>query len=52
MRYRHENQNSIYYLRPNSLDIYFLDFRQQGFVKEQMRWNRGRGQLPAQIASI
>ena len=25
-RYRHENQNSIYYLRPNSNDIYFLDF--------------------------
>jgi hypothetical protein len=25
-RYRHENQNSIYYLRPGSTDIYFLDF--------------------------
>lgn len=52
MRYRHENQNSIYYLRPNSVDIYFLDFRLQGFVKEQMRWNRGRGVLPTQMSSI
>ena len=33
-RYRHENQNSIYYLRPNSTDIYFLDFKLKGFVKE------------------
>lgn len=52
MRYRHENQNSIYYLKPNSVDIYFLDFRLQGFVKEQMRWNRGRNVLPTQMNSI
>ena len=31
-RYRHENQNSIYYLRPNSNDIFFLDFKLKGFV--------------------
>mgnify|MGYP001280771937 CR=1 FL=1 len=46
-RYRHENQNSIYYLRPNSTDIFFLDFKLKGFVKEQLKWNRGRGQIPA-----
>ena len=45
-RYRHENQNSIYYVRPNSNDIYFLDFKLKGFVKEQLRWHRGRGVMP------
>ena len=33
-RFRHENQNSIYYLRPRSTEIYILDFEQKGFVKE------------------
>lgn len=33
-RYRHENQNSIYYLRPKSSEVYVLDFEQKGFVKE------------------
>lgn len=50
-RYRHENQNSIYYLRPNSTDIYFLDFKLKGFVKENLKWQRGRGQIPAQIST-
>eukprot|EP00347_Sterkiella_histriomuscorum_P020526 403337466 len=35
-RYRHKNQNSIYYLRPQSKEIYLLDFKLQGFVKEQI----------------
>lgn len=30
-RYRHENQNSIYYVRPNSQEVYFLDFKLKGF---------------------
>ena len=51
-RYRHENQNSIYYLRPNSNDVYFLDFTKQGFVPEQVKWHRSRGQIPAQITSV
>lgn len=50
-RYRHENQNSIYYLRPNSTDIYFLDFKLKGFVKENLKWQRGRGQIPSQIST-
>ena len=33
-RYRHENQNSIYYIKPNSSDIFFLDFKLKGFCKE------------------
>ena len=33
-RYRHENQNSIYYIKPNTSDIYFLDFKLKGFCKE------------------
>ena len=46
-RYRHENQNSIYYLRPNSNDIYFLDFKMKGFVREQLKWHKSRGTIPA-----
>ena len=30
-RYRHENQNSIYYLKPNSSELYILDFNMRGF---------------------
>ena len=33
-RYRHENQNSIYFVKPNSSDIFFLDFKLKGFCKE------------------
>lgn len=40
-RYRHENQNSIYYLKPNTADIFLLDFRVKGFVHEQLRWKHG-----------
>ena len=49
-RYRHENQNSIYWVKPGSSEIYLLDFQQKGFVKEQLSWKRGgRGQLPSSI---
>ena len=52
-RYRHENQNSIYFLRPNAMEIFFLDFKRKGFVKEDLRWSRGnRGQIPAQITTV
>ena len=33
-RYRHKNQNSIYYLKPRTNEIYILDFKLQSFVKE------------------
>ena len=39
-RFRHENQNSIYYLKPNSAEIFLLDFRIKGFAQEQLRWKR------------
>lgn len=51
-RYRHENQNSIYYLRPNSTEIYMLVFSKMGFVQEQLKWKRGRGTIPAQFTSV
>lgn len=52
-RYRHENQNSIYYVKPASNDIYFLDFKLKGFVKEQLKWSqRGRGSIPAQATTM
>ena len=33
-RYRYENQNSIYFMKPNSTDIYMLDFKLRGFCLE------------------
>jgi len=40
-KYRHDNQNSIYYLKPGSTDIFFLDFGRQSFLQEQLNWKRG-----------
>ena len=53
-RFRHENQNSIYYLRPKSTDIYILDFEQKGFVKETLKFKRGgrATALPEKFTSI
>ena len=52
-RFRHENQNSIYYLKPNTADIYLLDFRIKGFSQEQLRWKRtsGHNLIPLQTMS-
>lgn len=49
-RYKHENQNSIYYVKPNSAEVYFLDFKKKGFVKEQLHTTRGR-LIPSQITT-
>lgn len=35
-RYRHKNQNSIYYIKPRSNEIWLLDFKVQGFVREHI----------------
>ena len=53
-RFRHENQNSIYYLRPKSTDCYLLDFEQKGFVKETLKFKRGGRvtSLPEKFTSI
>ena len=45
-RYRHENQNSVYFFRPNSTEIYLLDFKLKGFCKETLKWRRGQGVIP------
>ena len=51
-RYRHENQNSIYWVKPGASEIYLLNFQQKGFVKETLSWKRGgRGVLPSQIVT-
>lgn len=50
-RYRHENQNSIYYIKPNTSDIYFLDFKLKGFCKEQLKWSKNRSTIPLQATS-
>lgn len=39
-RYRHENQNSIYFLKPNSMKVYFLDFKRRGFCEEMIKWHK------------
>jgi hypothetical protein len=48
-RYRHKNQNSIYYLKPRSNEIWILDFKVQGFVKENLT---GKVLLPDRFSSI
>jgi hypothetical protein len=48
-KYRHKNQNSIYYLRPQSNEIWLLDFKVQGFVKETIK---GLNALPKTFSSI
>ena len=51
-RYRHENQNSIYYLKPNSQEVYFLDFKRRGFCQEMIKWNKGANRaLPREFTS-
>ena len=49
--YRHENQNSIYYLKPNSSTIYLLNFKLKYFCAEVLKWKRGSGLLPFQATS-
>lgn len=44
--YRHENQNSIYYLKPESQAIYILNFKLQYFCEERLKWKRGNGKIP------
>ena len=51
-KYRHDNQNSIYYLKPGSTDIFFLDFGRQSFLQEQLNWKRGQGLIPHQMSSV
>lgn len=48
-KYRHKNQNSIYYLKPRSNEIWLLDFKVQGFVKEFIR---SSSPLPLSFSSI
>lgn len=43
-KYRHENQNSIYYLKPGTSEVYMLDFRVKGFQKELLKWAKGSHQ--------
>ena len=50
-RYRFENQNSIYYLKPNTTDIYLLDFTEKRFLQEQLRWKRGQGVIPLEATT-
>lgn len=50
-RYRYENQNSVYYLKPGTSSIYMLDFKLKGFCKEQLTSKRGQSLVPYDFAS-
>ena len=34
--YKHKNLNSIYYLKPGSHSLFFLDFQKKGFIEESL----------------
>ena len=36
--YKINNQNSVYYLKPNSLEIALLDLKKRSFTKQQLIW--------------
>ena len=50
-RYRHKNQNSIYYIKPKSADIYFLDFKEQGFKHEHLKSGKSISRVPFYFTS-
>lgn len=50
-RYRHKNQNSIYYIKPKSSEIYFLDFKEQGFKQEQLKAGKSVSKVPFYFTS-
>ena len=51
-KYRHENQNSIYYLKPLSQEVYFLDFKRRGFCQEMIKWTKSQSRvLPREFTS-
>ena len=35
-KYRLQNKDILFYLRPDSADIFLMDFRQNRFVKEEI----------------
>ena len=37
--YKISNQNSVYYLQPNTNEMYLLDLKKRSFVKEQLKWS-------------
>lgn len=46
--YRHKGLNTLYYLKPDSQNIFLLDFKQQSFVKEKIQ---SETRLPAGFSS-
>lgn len=53
-KYRHENQNSIYYLKPGTNDLFLLDFKVRGFCKEQCKWSKNAHAraFPREVTSV
>ena len=35
-KYRHSNKDTLFYLKPDSTDIYLMDFKVNKFIKEQI----------------
>ena len=46
--YRHKGLNTLYYLKPESQNVFLLDFKQQSFVKEKIQ---SETRLPAGFSS-
>jgi hypothetical protein len=46
--YRHKGLNTLYYLKPESQNIFLLDFKQQSFVKEKIQ---SETRMPAGFSS-
>jgi hypothetical protein len=38
--YKINNQNSVYYLKPGTDEMYLLDLKQRSFVLETLEWNK------------
>ena len=41
-KYRSENKHTIYYIKPNSSVIYFLDFKKKRFCPEDITFAENR----------
>ena len=38
--YKHKNQNSVYYIKQESKDIFILDFKKRRFQKEVLKMDK------------
>ena len=39
-QYKYQNKDPLFFLRPDSTDMFFMDFKKYRFVKEQLKGTR------------